>query len=114
MLLPIYDMSDKSLLTLGVRFITGILFIQFIYTFTIGLNVNIYLEKQLCFLGKGSMAIYIIQEFFRPFFPVLLNNILLAIIFHFVISVIIGYISIMIFKILGLCNVTSKIMTGRF
>lgn len=112
-LLPMYDMTDKSLSTLIIRFITGLLFIKFMYSFTSFFNFDTYMKRWLCFIGKNSMGIYILQEFFRPFFPLNIDNVLMVIVCHFIVSVIICHISIVIFKILELYKVTSKILVGK-
>lgn len=69
-LVPYYSAYDKSIIVLAVRYITGICFTIVLYysakAYVYGAN-NRMLEIFELF-GKNTLKVYIIHDFFRPFF----------------------------------------------
>ncbi|MCM1059367.1 MAG: acyltransferase [Eubacterium sp.] len=70
-LVPLYSQNDKSIIVLAVRYITGICFTIVLYyasrTYVQG-GVNQMVFSIFELLGKNTLKIYIIHDFFRPLF----------------------------------------------
>lgn len=70
-LVPHYDMENKDVGVLAIRFVTGVLFTIVLYDYS---SINIEVIKKyrvfqvIVLLGQNSLGIYIFQEFFRPLF----------------------------------------------
>ena len=102
-LAPMYDMNDKSTQVLIIRFFTGLFFTQVIYCYTLSINDKVnrgsFMLEQIIYLGRNSLGIYIVHEFFRGLFhDVVFENIFIDTICYIVCSIILSYVSILIFS----------------
>lgn len=75
---PFYSVDDKSVISLVSRFICGIAIVIPLYKFVNHKNElyynNVWCEA-IATLGKNTIAVYTMQEFFRPLFYNTLPNI---------------------------------------
>ena len=63
-----YDSTDKSVLILLTRFLSGVAFTIVSYSYVKQSRIPERLSRYLIFLGKNTLAIYVLHEYFRPIF----------------------------------------------
>lgn len=116
---PLYDVSDKSLSVLVVRFITGIAFTQVLYVF---INAKCDrgpgrcegLVRALSFFGANSLSIYIIHPFFQPLFTkTILIGAFQDTILRVLYSVVICAVSILISEVIGQSGSLNMLLFGK-
>lgn len=97
--LSFYAVDDKSTVSLAARFICGITFVFPIYKYVKCKSERYYdnvLGSYIAFLGKNTIAIYAMQEFFRPLFENSFQNIFYDTILKVLSAIIICVITVLI------------------
>ena len=75
-ILPFYSVADTSAVSLVARFMTGLLFTVIIFNFCSSnlSKINGNIKNYITTIGRSSLQIYLLQEFFRNTVPIQING----------------------------------------